>query len=78
MRGELVIDWLQRCPCVTARLMSGRDSSRPASRTEIRQWLANRSFLINGRDDWAPFEEMPQQIESVVLFHRGKLRTTVW
>jgi len=47
-----------------------------ASRSEIRRWLNNGSIIINGKTPTSK-EEVNLPVNELVLFPRGKQKTTI-
>lgn len=44
---------------------------------EVRRLLKNKAILINGDNDWAADEEVPEWVWELVYFPKAKRRTTL-
>jgi hypothetical protein len=52
------------------------DKVSKASNAELKRWCLNKSVILNGVAV-GPFDEMPEDLESIVLHPKGKRKCTL-
>jgi len=62
-----VWEWLCKHPCLQ-NMCSIETAGKIASNSEKLRWIMNHSVSINGRTDWSPDDEIPDDITQLVFF----------
>lgn len=69
------LDWLRNLP--THSRPWSHESHGPASNSDFRRWLERGSIEMNGERP-KPFEDLGDQLDSVVFFPKKPGRVTLW
>lgn len=72
---QSVYEYLVQTPALQG-FLSAEIPGAIASNSEKRRWLKNRSVEMNGMRV-GPDDDLPEQITSLVLFPKGRRRTTL-